>query len=431
MKRQLRLVILVLVLMLSLFVFTSPVLADTIASPDSGPFITQCTAYENTYETGDILIMLEYYIPYATLPATTAAVNFVVCYINPASTVLQSVAPFAYHDLGYNYGAAVFYWAPTDPNIPTWGEAGTVRLLGGSGVTWGSGTATSYTGIVSGSPVSLTSGVNTINVVTIGTFTVSLPSGSSGTATSGTATLTGSPVTLTSGGSTTLEVTVAGTVTITLAGSSTPTASFSMAAANWTSSTMVAQGRAQVCQGIVSGIALDLQSRWGLTLTSPSSVGTILNASNGQEYFSNIIPYFTTVCSAILTTAGMQPVNPPPTTTYNKTYEESLMDTWPDAVTTLPSGQVVGVGVAIQNASNSMGMTTDQYLMVIFLGIMAVVMSITAATLGGSQFIPLLFTPILVGCIKIGVVPMAVGVGLCAILVIISLYLLIHRRAPV
>lgn len=50
--------------MLSIFIPFS-VSADTVASPDTGPYIIQCNAYENTYEANDILILVEYDIPYA------------------------------------------------------------------------------------------------------------------------------------------------------------------------------------------------------------------------------------------------------------------------------------------------------------------------------------------------------------------------------
>jgi len=79
------------------------------------------------------------------------------------------------------------------------------------------GTVTSLTATIVGSPVTLTSGANTVDTgATTGTFTVDLNLGTGGTAVAGTATLTGDPVTLVSG-ETTLTVTAAGTVVITVA----------------------------------------------------------------------------------------------------------------------------------------------------------------------------------------------------------------------
>jgi len=74
---------------------------------------------------------------------------------------------------------------------------------------------TNGTGVLTESGVYLKPGVNTLNITGAGTFTVTLPAGTTGTAASGTATLAGSPVTLANGtvldsGATT------GTITVTL-----------------------------------------------------------------------------------------------------------------------------------------------------------------------------------------------------------------------
>lgn len=85
---------------------------------------------------------------------------------------------------------------------------------------WGdvTGTLTDDTGVSTdkwdkASPVQLTQPVNTVKVTTGGNFTIVLPTGGSGTATSGTGVVTGSPVAL-SAGSNTITAT-AGTITIT------------------------------------------------------------------------------------------------------------------------------------------------------------------------------------------------------------------------
>jgi hypothetical protein len=195
------------------------------------------------------------------------------------------------------------------------------------------GTLSNGTGTAVGSPLTLSSGTNSVAITVAGNFTVALPSGHTGTVLSGTATVTGSPVTLGS----------------------------------------------------------------GITTINVSDMGliTVIQSAN------------------------------------NQTYAQSLAAVWPNATTTAPGGNVVGVGASIQNAASSMGMTTDTYMFLIFIVIMSFVMAVAAAALGGPQFIPILFIPVFVGCIKVGVVPMNLGVGVCAVLFIISMFFLIYRRANV
>jgi len=81
--------------------------------------------------------------------------------------------------------------------------------------TAGSGTATTGTAAVTGSPLALVPGANTVTLGGAGTFTVLLPVNVKATAASGTATLTGSPVSCHEG-TTTLMVAGAGNVTVTV-----------------------------------------------------------------------------------------------------------------------------------------------------------------------------------------------------------------------
>lgn len=311
-----------------------------VPDPDSpGVSIVSYAAYENTYTANDTLILLEYSIPYAALPPDSASVNFIIRYINPSGTILQSVVPFAYQSLGYRYGAAVFYWAPSSGG-PVWGETGSIQLVGNPTTNW-----------------------------------------------------TAAP----------------------------PSVTVPMTATNWLASTSVVIGRAQVCNAIITGIAIDLENRWNVALTSQSSTGTVLNLSYGQQYFSSIMPYFTTICSTILTAAVAQPVNPPPTVSYNTTYSQNLMQTWINSI----------LGPNIIASSASMGLTTDEWIFGAFLIISVCALAFMAFKLESPQFVPLLFIPMFVIGIKIGAVPMNLGVGACAILFIICMYLLIHRRAAV
>ncbi len=93
-----------------------------------------------------------------------------------------------------------------------WSDTKTVKTLIGEIASRG-GTLTNLTGTVTGSPVNLVAGTNTITVTVQGTFTIVLPAGSKGRAISGTATVTSSPVALV-GGSQVITVTGTGTITI-------------------------------------------------------------------------------------------------------------------------------------------------------------------------------------------------------------------------
>lgn len=92
----------------------------------------------------------------------------------------------------------------------TWTEA--ERITCGTG-----GTATDGTGTMTGSPVTLSDGLNQPTVTVEGTFIINLPIGGSGTATSGGWAITGSPVALAEGDNTiTVEAAGAGTIDIDL-----------------------------------------------------------------------------------------------------------------------------------------------------------------------------------------------------------------------
>ena len=427
MKRRFTIAIFALVLLSSFFIPFS-VSAATIPSPDTGPFITSWNVYENVNVLGDVLVLVEYNIPYGTLPNDTAAVNFLVRLLDSSGAVLGTTTPFSYQDLGYGYGAVAIYFAP---GAITWGAADTVQLTGNPGVSW-------------------TTGV--------------------------------------------------------------PSVTQPMMATNWNASTTVIVGRVQICQQVIA-IAIDLENRWNVSLTSSSVNGSVLN-SYGQQYFGNVIPYFSTVCSNILTYTASQAAQPPPiagiaasgtvgvvtgspvtlhpgtntvaistlgdftitlpteysgtatsgtatlvggsatlgaaTTTlatssvgtiiidysaFSLTYQQQLQAIWPNATTTIVGGDgvvtTVGPGVSIKQAASSMGMTNDQYLFMTFLIVITIVMMVAAAAMGGPQFIPLLLIPLVDGCTKIGVIPMSLTIGATAVLFIISMFFLIHRRAAV
>lgn len=412
-----------LLVVLAAVLTTGVPVSASVANPDSGPFIVAYAAYENLYVTDDIAVIVEYNVPYASLPDDTATINFLVRLLDSGGTVLDTVRPFSYQDLGYNYGAAVMYFSPSEI---TWGSSYTIQLIGNPTVDWASGvpedtTAMSSadwsasTTIVEGREqfcqkivdiavdlenrwnVALTSQAvdGTVlssygqqyfgsivpyfasvcgNILIITGAQAVLPSPSSGILTNVTGVAVGSPVTLIEG-STTIVVTSAGTFTVLLPGGHTGTCT---------------SGTATITSSPIS---------LGSAITTVTAEGTGTFTVQQQEY--------------------------------SETYAESLANTIPSATTTLADGTQVGIGVDISRAASSMGMSVDQYMFLAFMVVMVIVMSMTAAAFGGAQFIPLLFIPIFVGCTKIGVIPMQVTVGVCAGLFIITMFLLIHRRATV
>ncbi len=76
------------------------------------------------------------------------------------------------------------------------------------------GTLKNGTGVATSAPITLPINRTTVTVTTLGTFIVTLPTGGTGTATSGTTTVSGSPQALTAGDNTVTTTTATGTFTI-------------------------------------------------------------------------------------------------------------------------------------------------------------------------------------------------------------------------
>jgi hypothetical protein len=399
--------------------YTTSVVA-IVPAPDRGPFIESCEIYKNVDVYRDTMILVEYNIPYATLPDAPASSTYIVQYVNPSGTVLQSTSPISYQQSGYNYGAVAFYWAPSSGG-PVWGESGSIRIIGNPETNWDSGTFANNSGVALNSPMPLSSGTTTVNVNVEGSFTISLPDNSSGTVSNGTATLTPtSPVLLTAGQITNIMTSNTGTLTITLTGTA-PSGSYALTSTNWNTSTSVVAGKSQVCSYITTTLGMDLQSRWNVSLIATSSTGTVLNTTVGQLYFSQVIPNFNTICAAILSSTSNQPLHPAPSAGYNETYQQSLSQVWTNSI----------LGPDITAAARSLGIGADLWLFGTFAVIAVIVLAFLAYRLQNPAPIPLIFIPIFIGGIRIGVVPMDLGVGVCAVLFITSMYLLIHRRAAI
>jgi len=77
-------------------------------------------------------------------------------------------------------------------------------------------TFTNLTGTATGSPITLTEGANTVDVLTVGTFTIELLKGTEGTAATDVCAVTGTPVTLRAGTNTITTTAPIGDITVTV-----------------------------------------------------------------------------------------------------------------------------------------------------------------------------------------------------------------------
>ena len=127
-------------LWLSLF-FVDRALA--IEPPDSDIGLPRIDAYDGVLVSGDLLIVVEYDVPYASLPLEVISDAYIGRF-RRGSTELQSVEPFAFNDRGYGPGVFSFYWDATAVSTDsiefenTNSESYTITLQGKVGVFSGS-----------------------------------------------------------------------------------------------------------------------------------------------------------------------------------------------------------------------------------------------------------------------------------------------------
>ncbi len=147
----------------------------------------------------------------------TTDVNF--CYANFNQGTYHSKGSILYK-IDYSTGA-VFFQAMLPQKITSLtATVGTTLAIGqGDSYVWyyltaDGGTLANGTGVATSAPITFIPNRNTITVTTLGTFTVTLPTGGTGTATTGTATVTGSPQALVAGANTVTTTTATGTFTI-------------------------------------------------------------------------------------------------------------------------------------------------------------------------------------------------------------------------
>jgi len=127
-----------IVALLFVGIFVTPVYA--IDAPDLLQ-INSVYAYQHCLETDDQLYLVQYTIYYpldggeSTNPDENVTEAYLVRFMDGA-TELKSVAPYAYYDDGYGDGIAAIYFSASDPNLPTWEGAYTIKLEGNPTLAW-------------------------------------------------------------------------------------------------------------------------------------------------------------------------------------------------------------------------------------------------------------------------------------------------------
>jgi hypothetical protein len=281
-----------------------PVSVSAIADPTTAPAVN--AVYGFTFSDGSVGFLVDYTLNYAVLPTETATASYLVVFIDTdGTTQLRSVAPYAFHTLGYGRGTAwisfsaaevatlnitsanitnyrvwltgnpTLTWATNPPKtiagvdswtttsadgmlalrvlyyadsfelawsidmiqstalgnrLTTTGEsyfdnvitglrtlapdayANTSVLPGQNGIDYTTSFGAVAAGaIISGSPVTMTSGINTLNATGTGVFTITLANGTTGNITNGTGNMSSYPEDLTAG-TNTVTVTANGTL---------------------------------------------------------------------------------------------------------------------------------------------------------------------------------------------------------------------------
>ena len=126
--------------MLGLLLIASPVLA--IGAPDDLQ-INSVYVFRHCFETDDQLYLVEYFVDYDIdadpLTDDNPDENITEAYLGrliDGVDELGAVAPYAYYDLGYDAGIFAIYFSASDPNLPTWNGAYTMKLMGNPTLDW-------------------------------------------------------------------------------------------------------------------------------------------------------------------------------------------------------------------------------------------------------------------------------------------------------
>lgn len=108
-----RLCLSILLALLMLVGIALPVFA--INEPDTPPQVSAVYVYEDLLEDGDVGVLIDYYLDYASTPNTTATDAFMAVFIDTDGvTQLKASAPYTFQDSGYGRGLIWIYFEPDE-----------------------------------------------------------------------------------------------------------------------------------------------------------------------------------------------------------------------------------------------------------------------------------------------------------------------------
>ncbi len=134
-------VLVVALVLASLLLLSAPLPAYAIADPDSPPQVNGVYVFESVYETGDVGVLVDYYLDYTALPTETANQAYMAIFIDTDGTTQRmSGAPYVFQNSGYGRGCIWLYftavqaatYALSSANIALYG----VWLVGNPMLTW-------------------------------------------------------------------------------------------------------------------------------------------------------------------------------------------------------------------------------------------------------------------------------------------------------
>lgn len=147
MKRLIRLITALLLPIIILFGSVLPVYA--IADPDSPPSINAVYVYEDLLETGDVGVLIDYYLDYDfTLPITgepvpdeTVTEAYMAVFIDvDGTTNLKAVAPYTFVNSGYGRGLVWIYFTKVEATAASLDSADialySIWLMGNPTLAW-------------------------------------------------------------------------------------------------------------------------------------------------------------------------------------------------------------------------------------------------------------------------------------------------------
>ncbi len=92
-----------------------PVAVFAIADPDSPPQVSAVYVYEDLLETGDVGVLIDYYLDYAVPPTETATEAYLGVFVDTdGTTQLKAVAPYTFVDSGYGRGLIWIYFTAAE-----------------------------------------------------------------------------------------------------------------------------------------------------------------------------------------------------------------------------------------------------------------------------------------------------------------------------